>query len=272
MKIIDAHIHTNFSHPETDRFARQEGIAWNWQTLQKELRHNDIAGAIAITTDTAAATPGESDLLHDQRKRDMRIFPVCAIHPEHTDAVAVQKTETLLRERRIFGIKIFPGYHPVYPSDQRYHPFYELAGRFRVPVIIHTGDTFGSDYLVKFSHPLDVDEIAVKFRATTFVLAHLGNPWVRDAAELIYKNENVYADISAFCLSHVHARDKRRIAEDIRFAVDYSGRPEKFLYGSDWPLVNMGEYIALIKTVFPKKIHAQIFFENANRIFRLGLS
>ena len=72
-------------------------------------------------------------------------------------------------------------------------------------------------------------------------------------------------------MAHMHARDKKRIAEDIRFAVAYSGRPDKFLYGSDWPLVDMGEYVSLVKNVFPKKFHRQIFFENANRIFRLGL-
>ncbi|MEK7606980.1 MAG: amidohydrolase family protein [Patescibacteria group bacterium] len=271
MKIIDAHIHVNFSNPEAKEFTEKEGIPWSWNVLLGEMEKNRIAGAMAITTDTESPTPGESDILLDLRERDTRFFPVPAIHPKHTGANDIKKTEILLKERKIFGFKIFPGYHPVYPSDPCYHPFYELAGRFGVPVIIHTGDTFGSKYLVKFSHPLDVDEIAVKFPGTTFVLAHLGNPWVRDAAELVYKNENVYADFSAFCMLHVGVNDKKRIREDITFALQYTGRPDKFLYGSDWPLVNMGEYIALIKALVPRRFHQKIFFDNANHIFKLGL-
>lgn len=271
MRIIDAHIHVNFANEETRAFTGKEGIAWSWETLQNEMRRHHIAGSIVITTDTESPTPGESELLLELRERDSRFFPVPAIHPKYTSPADIQKTEALLKDNKIFGFKIFPGYHPVYPSDACYHPFYELAGRYEIPVIIHTGDTFGSKYLVKFSHPLDVDEIAVKFQKTTFILAHLGNPWVRDAAELVYKNENVYADVSAFCMAHVGRQDKERIYADIQFALQYTGRPDKFLYGSDWPLVDMGEYIALIKNVFPSKFHQQVFFENANRIFRLGL-
>ena len=31
---------------------------------------------------------------------------------------------------------------------------------------------------------------------TRFVLAHVGNPWFRESAEVIYKNMNVWADLS----------------------------------------------------------------------------
>ena len=223
-----------------------------------------------ITADTKAITPGEQEILCEQRERDTRIFPVCSVHPDHTSASALRDMEELLREKKIFGLKIFPGYHSVFPSDKKYHCFYELAGTYGVPVVIHTGDTFGSDYFVKYAHPLDVDEVAVRFRKTNFVLAHLGNPWVRDAAEVVYKNENVYADISAFCLG-MHMTDVKRIVQDVRFALNYTQRPDKFLYGSDWPLVDMGQYIRLMQKAVPEKYHEQVFFENANTLFNLQI-
>ena len=85
----------------------------------------------------------------------------------------------------------------------------------------------------------------------------------------MYKNENVYADVSAFCIGHADGNDFRRIQEDIRWALSYTGRPDKFLYGSDWPLTPMKEYLAVIKKAVPRQYHQQIFYENAKKVFRL---
>ena len=271
MKIIDAHVHTNFGYEQFLAYAKSNNMQFSWNSLQNEMNQNNVAGALIITTDHEQPTPGESKLLLKQRSRDKRLFPVCSIHPDRTSEKDLALLAKLFQERKIYGLKIFPGYHPVYPSDKRYHPFYELAGKYKIPVIIHTGDTCGSEYFVKFSHPLDVDEIAVKFGEATFVLAHLGNPWVRDAAELVYKNENVYADLSSFCIGHPNTADMKRIVEDIQFALNYTDRPDKFLYGSDWPLSQMADYIEVIKKAVHVKHHKAIFFGNANRVFKLGL-
>lgn len=268
MKIIDAHIHTNFSYLPAKHFAEQHRIDFSLKGLQKELAENAIESAIAITTSISAPTPGEYVLLKKQCAEEPRLRAVCTIHPQYTSKKYQKKVEEALRGS-VVGIKIFPGYHPVYPSDKRYFPFYELAAKYQKPVIIHTGDTFGSHHLVKYAHPLDVDEIAVRFPNTTFIIAHLGNPWIRDAAELVYKNENVYADLSAFCIGHTHGLHFKLIQEDIRWALAYSHRPDKFFYGSDWPLTPMKPYIALIRKAVPKEFHRKIFWENAKRVFRL---
>ena len=34
-------------------------------------------------------------------------------------------------------------------------------------------------------------------RRSTFVIAHCGNPWIESAAEVAYKNPNVYIECSA---------------------------------------------------------------------------
>ncbi len=41
-----------------------------------------------------------------------------------------------------------------------------------------------------------MDEVAVDFPGVRFVLAHFGNPWLIDAAEVLFKNANVWADLS----------------------------------------------------------------------------
>ena len=46
---------------------------------------------------------------------------------------------------------------------------------------------------------------------------------------------------------------------------------DKLMYGTDWPIVNLGEYIGFIKGLVPEQHWEKIFFDNANRIYGLGL-
>jgi len=268
MKIIDAHIHTNFNDLETQKFTAKQGIDFSLPGLRKELAENEIETAIAITGWRFIMNKSEYSLLKKQEQEESRLKIVCSINPNYTSAKYQKILEQGFKDS-VIGIKIFPGYHSVYPNDKRYFSFYQLAAKYNKPVIIHSGDTFGSNHLVKYAHPLAIDEIAVKFPKTIFIIAHLGNPWIRDAAELVYKNENVYADLSAFCIGHTRGEELRRIQQDIQWALSYSDRPDKFLYGSDWPLTPMKEYIAIIKKAVPKQFHRLIFYENAKRVFRL---
>ena len=46
---------------------------------------------------------------------------------------------------------------------------------------------------------------------------------------------------------------------------------DKFMFGTDWPIVNLGEYIEFFKRIVPEKNWDEVFFENANRVYHLGL-
>ncbi|MBI4451582.1 amidohydrolase family protein [Candidatus Woesearchaeota archaeon] len=270
MQIIDCHVHTNFTDKRDKEFEEKCGIDFSPKGLQAELAENKVEALIAIATAPESVTPGEADYLLRQASRDKRFYPVCGIHPEHVGKKDLEKLETVLAGGRMFGIKIWPGYFPVAPDDKRYYPLYDLAGAYKVPVVIHTGDTYGSDNLVKYAHPLAVDKMAVKFPRTTFVIAHLGNPWIPDAAEVVYKNANVYADISAMCIGGIRSLPYY-VEHNMKYALSYIGTPDKLMYGSDWPLVRMKDYVRLMKKAVPEKFHRKIFFENANRVFRMGL-
>ena len=43
------------------------------------------------------------------------------------------------------------------------------------------------------------------------------------------------------------------------------------MYGTDWPIVNLGEYIRFIQGIVPEVYWEKVFFHNANRIYGLGL-
>ncbi|GAF15492.1 amidohydrolase [Bacillus sp. JCM 19045] len=56
-----------------------------------------------------------------------------------------------------------------------YKPVYHLAEKHHVPVVFHTGDTYAENAILKYAHPLTIDEVAVQHRNVTFVMAHLGD-------------------------------------------------------------------------------------------------
>jgi predicted TIM-barrel fold metal-dependent hydrolase len=107
------------------------------------------------------------------------------------------------------------------------------------------------DFLIweEYAQPLLVDEVAVDHPNVNFVLAHFGNPWLTDAAEVLYKNdkkgfrENVWADLSGIVVGSAGDFDRYRrrgvltaLANQVRWAFTYAERPDRFLFGTDWPL------------------------------------
>ena len=53
-------------------------------------------------------------------------------------------------------------------------------------------------------------------------------------------------------------------------AFRYAERPNRFVFGTDWPLVPMAPYRDLIASAIPEPYHDQIFRDNAALLFGLG--
>jgi predicted TIM-barrel fold metal-dependent hydrolase len=204
------------------------------------------------------------------------LFAIGVADPTRTDAEHLRRVEKVLQGGQVKALKAYLGYLHYPPDHAGYRPYYELAGRFKLPVVFHTGDTYSPQAKVRLAHPLLVDDVAVDHPQVRFVLAHLGNPWLIDAAEVVYKNINVWADLSGLVLGDVQtflAEDMRETlseaAADIRKAFRFAERPNRFLYGSDWPLVPMAPYRDFISGVIPAVHHEMVFEENARALFRL---
>jgi len=218
-----------------------------------------IAGTLAV----AAGVPG--------------LHPIGIADPTRTDPEHLRRVEAVLATGRVRALKAYLGYLHHGPDDAGYRPYYELAARHRLPFIFHTGDTYSPRAKLRFSRPLPVDDVAVDHPEVSFVLAHLGNPWLLDAAEVVYKNANVWADLSGLVVGPADgftAPERRDLLGDlaaaVRQAFRYAERPDRFLYGSDWPLAPMAAYRDFVHTLVPAAHHALVFEESAGRLFRLA--
>jgi hypothetical protein len=224
---------------------------------------------IARTLQLSRIVPGLKAVgIADPRRND----------PEHLRAVEDQ----ILRYREtIVALKAYLGYLHFGPEHPNYVPYYEIAARYHLPVIVHTGDNWSTTAKVKYAHPLRMDEVAVDHPEVRFVLAHFGNPWLIDAAEVVFKNPNVWADLSGLFVGDAkqfqELIDAAKVPDsvpglaisDLKKAIGYVGDYKRFLYGTDWPLAPMGCYRRLIELLIPKAHHQEVFRTNAKHVFSL---
>lgn len=275
MDVIDAHIHC-FDCEPFERLAIEAGAANTMAALQEEMARAGVRLAIAMGNageDEAAAVP-----LRTSWPLEGLAIPVAeclGIHEDSlnasSDSEVIDRFDKAMLLPATVGLKVYAGYRPIHVADKRYHPFYDLARAHDMPVVIHTGETALPEALLKYAHPLTVDELAVQFPDVRFVMAHTGNPWLIDAVQVARKNPNVYLELSGLFAGRFDARamaeEEKAYLDYIRMWTKYLGRYDKILYGSDWPLVNQGDYQELMATVVPSVHHQAFFYDNARAVF-----
>lgn len=275
MKIIDAHLHFSNSEglKETAEIIGEVDYSGNGLVREFE-KSNVVAGIVMSVPDAATYLLSDFSLNLKGKNKDLYPLVNCVgIDPTKLlqDSGEIYRIEQELNQRNVVGIKIYAGYFHYYVYDPIYDPIYALARKYNVPVAIHCGDTQSAKGLLKYSHPLTIDELAVNHEDITFVICHIGVPWVMDTAELILKNHNVYTDVSGLIggnKEHVKEMESTRLfIEYIQQALLYANRYDKVLFGSDWPLVPIGPYIDFIKHIVPAKYHEDVFYHNALAVF-----
>lgn len=265
--IVDCHVHLN-RYPDDPPSTLEE----RYERLRGEMDRNGIDHAVVLSSYKVNDDRPSAQQILEVTRGDPRISVVAGVSYHDYRAHDLAELRILLRTGQIRGLKLYPGYEAFYVHDPRMRVVYELAAEFGVPVMIHTGDTYAPDGKIKYSHPLEVDEVAVDFRNVTFVICHLGNPWFVDAMEVIYKNENVVGDISGLTLGHFEERFEGFMLEQLHDVLAYAGDPSSILFGTDWPICEVGSYIRFVRQLElkPEEIE-QILWKNAVRVFGLEL-
>jgi predicted TIM-barrel fold metal-dependent hydrolase len=175
-----------------------------------------------------------------------------------------------LKDGTIKGIKLYCGYEHHYPYDERYQKVYDLCIEFDYPLMIHTGDVFSYTAKVKYAHPLNLDEVAVDNPDLKIVICHIGNPWIIDCQEVVYKNKNVYADISGLTVGSFSREGEIHYIDKINEFLRYTESPHKLLFGTDWPIADIDSYIQFAKRLnLDSEDQELLMYRNAKNIFKL---
>lgn len=270
MQIIDAHLHFCPESQDFTKIAKKAGHLNTQAHLSKQYKALHIVHGVVM---------GNHGLSLDEHNYPDFLSYCIGLDShsmqKHTIQDSVSLLEQHLRRPQCVGIKLYPGYSPAYVTDAQYAPVYELAEQYGKPVAIHTGETASRASILKYSHPLTLDELAVRHPQVQFIMCHFGNPWLADAAAVLSKNENVAADLSGLLEGRVMLDtlflEQSGYLQLIKTWITYLNRFDALLFGTDWPLVHLSEYIAFIARLVPEKHHHNIFFDNANQIYQLGL-
>ncbi len=157
-----------------------------------------------------------------------KILPFVGVDPRRKGALELIRY--CLEDRGMQGIKLYPaaGYDP---ADESYRGVFEAALRYDVPVLVHTGYSFGP-FSSEYCGPGVVDCLCAKYPDVTFVAAHLGSGHLEQLCWVGYAKPNLYADCS---LMQIRARQNYpEFASKLRLACDLFGS-QRILFGTDWP-------------------------------------
>lgn len=185
-------------HPLTD---------WNagWDA---NLNQNDIAARVA------ASNPE-------------KFIPFMSLHPEQPDID--DEYDRAVGELGCKGIKLALSYQAVDPlSDAAFRLFDRLESD-GLPIVFHNGMSASPDAVLRYAHPLAMDEVAIAFPRLKMILAHTSHPWYEDCMTVVRKHPNVWTDISGMPSRPWMAWRAMRIFHEF-------SATHKMLFGSDWTL------------------------------------
>lgn len=265
MTIIDAHTH----------LGRNDHIRGTADQLLKSM---DKAGI-----DKSLVFAGElNDLTTDQMLEEIkphrdRLYGVASWDSDyryrHRDAPFYEQSDRLIelyKAGEIVAVKFYVGYYHYMPKDVGNTILWRL-NEIGCPAIFHCGDCLDSvkHAKLKYAHPLNIDEVAVDYPKMNFIIAHMGYPWVRDAAEVCYKNDNVYSDISGFVYGEFSSEDQTKFDHTLNDFLRIAGS-DKLLFGTDWPISDQKSYVDTINNCVPNDVvSAEFLSQNTKRAFNL---
>jgi predicted TIM-barrel fold metal-dependent hydrolase len=263
--IIDCHVHLNHYADEN-----VDALTASLNSLKTHMRRHRVDAAIILTSYKISPGRPSTRQVVEAVKESPNLHVVAGVNYETFGAEAVVELDDLLSQGLLKGLKLYPGYQPFYPNDTKLNPVYELAAKYDVPVMIHCGDTYSPKGKVKFAHPLHVDEAAVDHPDVKFVICHLGNPWFQDCMEVVYKNANVYADISGLVLGNFTDRFEAYMRKQLQDLLIWGVDPSNVLYGTDWPISSMESYLEFMEELkIPVKEREAIMWQNTVKLFKL---
>lgn len=267
--IIDCHTHIYDEKVYKEYFEKAKG------RVKKAL----VMYSSTTQDEKGRILPVDLNKLIDFAQKKGNLFVIGSVEFDKNISHQLRTLEKLFKQKKIFGIKLYPGYEHFFPSDEKIYPIAKLCQKYGKPLTIHTGDVYNFEKkaILKYSHPIHVDDLATRFKKCKIVIAHFGFPHFLEAANIAGKNENVFVDVSA-TITEMGSK-KENAALFNQYLVDlrrvysyYSYVRRKTMFGTDFAgshtyLNKVGEYIKLVEKAFIKKEQPLVFYQLAETLF-----
>lgn len=278
LEVRDAHVHF-FSHSYFTLLAGQKAglrveemgpiLGWEMPPEEpeklaarwvEELDRHGVAQSVLI-----ASLPGDEDsVIAAVRAFPKRFFGYFFLNPLAPDALS--RAERAL-ERGLRGIALLPAMHGYFVHDERVRPVLELAASHGAVVFVHCGVlTVGvrkklglaSPFELRFSNPVDLHGVALRYPQVRFVIPHFGAGYFREALMVADLCPNVFLDTSSsnsWMRYQAPPVDLRMVFER---ALEVAGA-RRLLFGTD-------------SSFFPRGWHRAIFDEQVKALEVIGVT
>ncbi|MFJ5710635.1 amidohydrolase family protein [Streptomyces sp. NPDC093105] len=227
---------------------------------------------VVFTVDAESATGTEpvpnEEIAEAAAENPDVIIPFAGVDP-YKGRAAVRQIRRLVDEFGVKGVKFHPNLQAFHPNDRMAYPLYEAIEDAGAIAVFHTGQTGigagapgGGGIRLKYSNPMDVDDVAADFPGMRIVLAHPSFPWQDEALAVATHKPNVYIDLSGWSPKYFPP-------QLVRYA--NSLLQDKVLFGSDYPLLTPDRWLADFAGLPLKdEVRPKILKDNAARL--LGLT
>ncbi len=261
--IIDSHVHISLYDNNAT------SLQGAFDLFLKEMEKNKINAAIIIP-DNIEGSNNIADLekameLIGERKNFFLLGSPQIIQRGSSE---LEKYRKLLEEGKIKGLKFFPGHDPFYATDERCLPYYELCQDLGMSVLFHTGENSGDSECAKWNDPKYIVEVAKKYPKLKVIITHYYWPKMDYCYEITKDIPNIYFETAA--MADAEVMEKSGGIEKIRGILrkTISDRPDKVIFGTDWPMCKIEEHIELVKSLgLDEDMEQKVFSGNAREIY-----
>ncbi|MBN2239033.1 MAG: amidohydrolase [Dehalococcoidales bacterium] len=259
---IDAHMHLPV------------GNTLDTLTLQKErllldMKKFGIGAGIVIPDNVEESSIGNFEQCLELFQNEAGIFLLFPVNVLADEPPDMDHIERMLSNRRIVGMKIFPGHDRHYPDDERLVPFFELCLTHDVPFVIHTGWNSGDPDAAKWNDPKYIVRIAGRYPGLKLVICHYFWPEMAYCCEITRGCDNIFFDTSGLVDSEVAEITGKGVIRDI-LQRTIADNPQSVIFGTDYGMCDIGQHIELVESLsISDSVREMVFGKNAVELFGL---
>ncbi len=244
MTIIDTHVHLGVS--------KFSGVGTTEEAILAAMEKYKVQTSLVMPQPTLEdVSTVHAAIAEMSRQHPGRIYGMVSLDPWMDEEDYGNQLRTCVEEYGFVALKLHPMGHNISPLSPRCEKLYEAAGRYRLPVLVHTG--MGTP----FSLPSLLIEPAGRYPDVTFILSHAGFAIYTDEAIVAAKTRDNIILEPSWCPTY-----------SVRKMVDQLGA-ERIVMGSDH-ISNLPVELAKYDAIgLSDEQLEQIYLRNPQRIFGL---
>lgn len=280
--VIDVHVHPAFYDPictsDQQIYDRKTIMGYDLMSpfplelVNKQMAFAKIDKLVLLPEDSSTkdgiVALSNEDIATLVRLDPQRFIGFATVDPNRPDALDV--LEYAFDTLKLQGLKLHPAKQQFFPDDPKMFSIYEMCQKRNLPITFHCGMSWQPNTYLKYCHPFQFEEVAVRFPELRINLAHFGFPWTTETAAIILKYPNVYADTAGCYMDCPEQFFEQIFLKQMGpLWIEHNFR-EKILFGSNSPRFRPARIKRGLESLhFSKETESMILGENAVKF--LGL-